>query len=193
MTNKVIWKYSPPDIFRLFWSLLITKLFFRKARLIRQPTRIRGYNNMIIGDRFTTGQYCRIEAGNLDSKIQNTNKTLLIGNNVQINDNCHIAAIEKIIIGNRVLIASKVYISDHDHGSTSLSDMSIPPALRPLITAPVLIGDDVWIGESVVILKGVSIGKGSVIGAGAVVTKSFPAGSIIVGVPAYCLNKQGDI
>lgn len=54
--------YSFLDYYWLCWSLLITKIFFREARLIRQPIRIRGYKNIKIGKGFTTGQYFRIEA-----------------------------------------------------------------------------------------------------------------------------------
>ena len=187
MSKKISWKYSPPDLIRLAWSFLITKIFFRRARIIRQPTRIRGYKNMLIGRGFTTGQYCRIEAG-YSSNGKCDTKTLIIGDDVQINDSCHIASVQKVSIGNRVLIASKVYISDHDHGETILSDLMVPPALRPLVTSPVLIDDDVWIGENVSILKGVAIGKRSVIGAGAVVTKSFPEDSVIVGNPGRRIN-----
>jgi lipopolysaccharide O-acetyltransferase len=188
MSKKISWSYSPPDFIRLIWSYLITKIFFRQARLIRQPTRIRGYENMIIGKGFTTGQYCRIEAGYCSNINSDTQKTLIIGDDVQINDGCHIVSIKKVIIGNRVLIASKVFISDHDHGGTALSDLITPPALRPLVSSPVLIGDDVWIGENVSILKGVTIGNRSVIGAGAVVTKSFPEDSVIVGNPGRRVN-----
>ncbi|BDZ04335.1 hypothetical protein MUTS16_54080 [Escherichia coli] len=39
-----------------------------------------------------------------------------IGENVQINDYVHIAAINNVIIGRDTLIASKVFISDHNHG-----------------------------------------------------------------------------
>lgn len=46
------------------------------------------------------------------------------------------------------------------------------------------IGNDVWIGAGVKILPGVSIGDCSTVLAGAVVTKSFPAFSVIGGVPA---------
>ena len=46
------------------------------------------------------------------------------------------------------------------------------------------LGINCWIGAKTVILKDVELGDGCVVGAGSVVTKSFPAGSVVVGVPA---------
>ena len=186
MKKKLNSQYSFPDLIRLAWALVITKLFFRPSRIIRQPTRIRGFSNMDIGKGFTTGQYCRIEAGEAETQLQ---RTLTIGKNVQINDSCHIAAIENITIGDNVLIASRVFISDHDHGEISLDSLSQPPTKRPLVSAPVIIDNDVWIGEGVIILKGVKIGQGAVIAAGAVVTKNVPPYSVSAGIPAKVIRK----
>lgn len=47
-----------------------------------------------------------------------------------------------------------------------------------------IIGDGVLVGARATVLGNVRIGDGSVIGAGAVVTKSVPANSTVVGVPA---------
>ena len=106
--------------------------------------------------------------------------------------NLHIGAIDSVVIGDRVLIASGVYISDHGHGDYSGNSQSSPlepPAKRPLISHPVQIGDDVWLGENVLVLPGVKIGNGVVIGAGAVVTSNIPDYSIAVGVPAKVIKK----
>ena len=86
--------------------------------------------------------------------------------------------------GKDVLIGSSVFISDHDHGTVTFSDLSIAPTARPLISSPVVIEDNVWIGEKVVILKGVRVGRNSVVAAGAVVTKNVPPYSVVAGVPA---------
>lgn len=140
---------------------------------------------MSIGRGFTTGQYCRIEGGLSE---QADIYTLEIGNDVQINDSCHIAAVEKVVIGDNVLIASRVFISDHDHGGSTLEELHCHPSDRPLMSAPVYIDNDVWIGEGVTILKGVTIGKNAVIGAGAVVTKDIPAYTVAAGIPAKVIK-----
>lgn len=181
-------RYSFPDLVRLAWSLLITKLFFGPARIIRQPTRVRGFANIRIGQMFTTGQYCRIEA----ATRADGSPSLVFGDNIQINDKCHIAALHRIEIGSDVLIASNVYVSDHDHGDTSVEQLGISPADRPLVFSPVIIEDKVWIGENAVILKGVRIGQCSVVASGAVVTKDVPPYSVVAGVPARVIKTLRD-
>jgi lipopolysaccharide O-acetyltransferase len=91
-----------------------------------------------------------------------------------------------------VLIASGVFISDHNHGAysgPSVSSPLVPPAERPLQVLPVVIEDDVWIGEQVCILPGVRVGKGAIVGAGAIVTKSLPPYTIAVGAPAKVIKR----
>lgn len=167
---------------------LITKVLFRKARIVRFPFRVRGRSFIDFGQGLTTGVDCRIDAFPVDK-----NKVIFFGENVQINDHVHIGAVERIEIGNNVLIASKVFITDHNHGVYSgeveHSDPSTPPHLRNLVSSPVYIKDNVWIGELVSILPGVTVGEGSIIGSNSVVSKSIPPYSIAVGVPAKVVKQ----
>jgi len=179
--------YGLFGLIELFINLLYTKLFYRKSRLIRKPFYIRGSKNINLGNQLTTGINCRI-----DAFTQTGNKIINIGNNVQINDNVHIGAINNIKIGNNVLIASKVFISDHNHGSYTGAIQDTPnssPIERKLRSKPIVIADNVWIGEFVSILQGVHIGEGSIIGTMSVVTKDIPAYSIAVGSPAKVIKK----
>jgi acetyltransferase-like isoleucine patch superfamily enzyme len=181
-------RYGLLGSFKLVLSLIYTKLFFSNARLIRLPFDIRNKKYINIGDNFTSGFGCRIEAFPNDLNCLNC---IQIGQNVQINDYVHIGAVNSIIIGNNVLMASKIYITDHNHGSYTLSDSDNPisiPIDRKSIGYPVVIEDNVWLGESVCVLPGVTIGKGSIIGALSVVTKSIPPYSIAVGSPAKVIK-----
>ena len=51
----LVTRYSILDEIRLFWSLILTKSYFRRAKLIRQPIRIAGKNRMKVGENFVLG------------------------------------------------------------------------------------------------------------------------------------------
>lgn len=98
--------------------------------------------------------------------------SIVIGDNVVFNNSCHIGATNRIIIGNDVVVASRVFITDHFHGNTTYNDLQIPVRNRLLYSkGPVVIGNNVWIGEGASILPNVTIGDNSIVAAHAVVTK----------------------
>ncbi|MBF4492900.1 acetyltransferase [Flavobacterium sp. MR2016-29] len=172
----------------MFVFLIRTKLVFRNARLIRFPIDIRGRQFIQVKKGFTTGYGCRLEAYPI-----NKSKVLIIGENFQMNDYVHITAMESVKIGNNVLLASKIYISDCSHGSYSGNALdshpdSIPKE-RKMFSKPVMIEDNVWLGEFVSVLPGVTIGKGTIVGANSVVSKSLPPYIIAVGIPAKPIKK----
>ena len=183
-------KYSIFQIFCLIFYKIKGCLIFKNARLIRFPFRVRGKQYIKIGKGFTTGFNCRLDAFN----INNLNEKYLIeiGENVEINDDVHIGAVEKIVIGDNVLIASKVYISDHNHGSYKGEEQDSPmsmPKKRKIYSSPIKIERNVWIGEFVSILQGVTVGEGSIIGTMSVVTKDIPPYTIVVGSPAKPIKR----
>ena len=180
----------------LTWWVIRTKIFCPKARLIRFPFDLRGKRFVDLGRSLTTGRYCRIEA--FATECDDKNIKIKFGNNVQINDFVHISAIERITIGDSVLMASHIYISDNSHGSYKGdehdSDPRIPPTRRQYVTKPVSIGDNTWIGEGVMILPGAMIGKGCVIGAHSVVSEGiYPDYSMIVGTPARIVKRYNTV
>ena len=157
-------------------------------QVVRFPIQIRGRSKVIFSAGFTTGKSCRIEVFQVGR--------LKFGKNCQINDNEHIAACESITIGDNVLIASRVFISDHNHGSYTGESPSIPsepPEKRQLYSSPIVIEDNVWLGEGVAIMPGVKIGHGCVVGANSVVTKNLPEKTICVGVPAKIIKRYNEI
>ena len=90
-------KYSIMQILFLIIYKIRGWFIFKNARLIRFPFRVRGKQYIKIGRGFTTGFNCRIDALNINNRDE---KYLIeIGENVEINDEVHIGATEKIIIG----------------------------------------------------------------------------------------------
>jgi acetyltransferase-like isoleucine patch superfamily enzyme len=118
---------------------------------------------------------------------------LTVGDNVLFSDGVHISCIDRIVIGNNVLMGSRIYIADHNHGvyrGPNPSLPSEPPALRPLgTTGPVLIGKNVWIGDNVIILGPATIGDGAIIGANSLVRGEVLPGTIVAGNPAKAIKR----
>ena len=161
-------------------NLVITKLFYPKARLVRFPAYIRNKKNISFGEGFTCGYRCRLEC--VSTSSERCGK-IVFGENVKIGDSVHIAAASKVEIGNNVLMASHIFITDLDHGKYSgenATNPKIAPDERELYCDDVRIGNNVWIGENVVILKGVTIGDGCIIGANSLITKSIDNNCIVV-------------
>lgn len=186
---KLYRTYGFLGILGLIYFKCRTKLLFPNARLIRFPFRVRGVKHIRIGDNFTTGYNCRLDAFDINHKEK---PLISIGRNVEINDDVHIGAIESVEIHDDVLIASKVFISDHNHGQYigDNSDSPLtPPKIRLLYSKPVIIKKNVWIGEFVSVLPGVTIGEGSIIGTMSVVNKDIPPYSIAVGSPAKVIKQ----
>lgn len=181
--------YTPTEYIGNVISFVISKLFYPGSRLIRRPFYLRGKSSLKMGQGLTIGHNCRID-------LPGDKITLQIGNHCEFGDNVHIVAHELVEIGDNVLMASKIFISDTSHGNYKGELQSSPdtiPNKRPLLTNPVYIEDNVWLGDNVVVLPGVTIGYGSVIGANSVVNSSIPPRSIAVGSPARVIKQWNEV
>ncbi|MBQ8625401.1 MAG: acetyltransferase [Agathobacter sp.] len=175
-------------------NLIITKLFYPNARLVRFPFYARNKKHISFGKGFTCGYNCRLECvGHVDNRFGK----IVFGENVKIGDNVHIASASSVEIGNNVLMASHIFITDLDHGKYAGVNQTSPdinPDIREIHSADVKIGHNVWIGENVVILKGVTIGDGCIIGANSLITKSIESNCIVVQnnkiIKKYCEERQ---
>lgn len=152
------------------------------------PFRIIGHQYIKVGKNISALTDLRIEC--IDKYNRDTfHPKLEIGNNVSFNQRCHIGCINRIIIGDNVLIGSNVMIIDHSHGEHN--DPDIPPSKRCLFSkGPIVIGNNTWICENVCILPNVTIGKNVIIGAGTVVNKDIPDNCIAVGNPLRIIDKK---
>lgn len=150
---------------------------------IHRPAYVVGGGAIALGAQVTIWHDARLEAFN----EQAGQVRIYIGDCTTIQPYVHIGAADRVRIGRGVLMASSVYISDHDHDWSDPDDPVIMNAR--VLAAPVEIGDFVWLGERVIVLRGVTIGAHSVIGAGSVVTRDVPPYTIAVGAPARVIRR----
>lgn len=189
--------FFPPKLFSLL-SIRLNQIYsmykaneFKKAEncYFQYPLYLHGGKYITIGRGSGSDQRLRLDAWD-EFLGDEFNPEIIIGDNVSIQKDCHIGAINKIIIGNNVLLASKVYISDHFHGEITKEALRLPPSQRKLYSkGPIVIENNVWLGEGVVVLPNVTIGENSIVGANSVVTKSIPKNSIAGGNPARIIRE----
>ncbi len=148
-----------------------------------------------LGDRVHINDYCWLSIVDKNSEfsqsISDGGPELTIGSGTYIGRFGTLACVNRIIIGDDVLISDRVFIGDAEHGflltSVAIKEQKISSP------GPVIIGDGTWVGIGVSILPNVKIGKNCVIGANSVVTRDIPDFCVAVGNPAKvvrCLGEQ---
>lgn len=174
----------------VFFNLLKYIRFYKKSGffyMLAFPS-IKGWKKIKLGKHFYANRFLRIEVIGADDEFR-----LFIGDNVSVGENFHVAACNKVVIEDNVLMGSRILITDHNHGvynGHNISDPNLAPQKREIFSdGPVVIEQNVWIGDGVVILPNVTVGKSSIVGANSVVTKSIPAYSIAGGIPAKVLKQ----
>jgi acetyltransferase-like isoleucine patch superfamily enzyme len=147
----------------------------RRVSIPRQWSDVRIYSGVALDDGVTLLSSEEPAAAKID-----------IGKGVYLNRNTFVDASLSITIGEDTMIGPNCYITDHDH--------AYAPGARPadgtLTNQATRIGARVWLGAGVIVLKGVTIEDDCIIGAGSVVTRSIPANSVAVGVPAKVASSR---
>lgn len=150
--------------------------------VIRGSTRIDGAKSIEIGSKSIIQKRSWLYAIGIDG----IPCTLRIGNRCAIGYNNHITCVRDVEIGDGVLTANNVYISDNYHG---YEDPDVPVRFQPVrFKGPTSIGEGSWLGENVCVI-GARVGKHCVIGANSVVTKDIPDYCVAVGAPARIVKR----
>lgn len=159
---------------------------FGRNSYIMKPYMLTNARYIEIDDQVIIRGYSRIEAIKSDN-FEEQAHLIRIGKGTKIEQFFHVGACDLVDIGDNVLIASRVFITDHNH---CFYDINVPIKHQGFQSGgKVVIEKNAWIGEGCVILPGVTIGRNSVIGANAVVTKDIPPYSVAVGAPAKVIKK----
>ena len=166
--------------FLLFYKSSFSAFGLRSTLLF--PFKVNGAKYIRIGKKVHINE----QAWLLSQQIDEQDPKIEIGDYTYIGRNAHIVSVRDVKIGNSVLIADKVYISDNLH---DYQDIKVPIKSQAVVfKKSVYIGDHSWLGENVCVI-GASVGKHSVVGANSVVTSDIPDYSIAVGTPAKVIKQ----
>jgi acetyltransferase-like isoleucine patch superfamily enzyme len=141
-------------------------------------------DGIVIGERVTIGKFAIIEC---TSVLWNHGTGCRIGDDSSVGDYCFLGSAGGIDIGRRVLMGQHVSMHSENH---EFGNPEVPIQQQGVESEGISIGDDCWLGAGAIILDGVRLGDGCVVSAGAVVTHSFPAGSVVAGVPARVIRNR---
>lgn len=153
---------------------------FGKSSNIISPMRIIGKEFITIGENVFILNGLRMEAIS-EWNEQFFTPNIIIGDDVNINQNCHITCANSVNIGAKVNILPDVLITDIEHSyqiGKSISETRIN-------VGSVSIGECTTIGMGARILgsRNVRVGRNVVVGANSVVISDIPDNAIVVGSP----------
>lgn len=106
-----------------------------------------------------------------------------IGENFYANFGCVVLDVNRVRIGDNVLLGPNVQIYTAGHPTDPVRRLTGLEFGRP-----VTIGSSVWIGGGAILCPGVTIGHNTTIGAGSVVTKDIPDNVIAAGNPCKIIR-----
>jgi acetyltransferase-like isoleucine patch superfamily enzyme len=156
---------------------------------VAQSTHISGGKYVRIDANANIGGQCSILVPDFKTRLAADEPVILIGSGTTIGEFCTISAVNHIHIQRNVLFGPRVWITDHNH---VYSDISQPILAQGWTQGGAVdIEDGCWIGTGAVIIgnKALRIGRGSVVGANAVVTSDVPPHCVVGGNPARILKR----
>ncbi len=175
------------------FAKLKTGIYYRRifgavgrGSVIYKPLLIVNPQFVYIGERTCIRPGARIEAVVVDPGQP---PSLLIGDNVNIEQNVHLVCSSRLEIENNVSVTGNCAIVDTKHPYRDVHDpRKIGDRIDPNRT-PVTVGEGSFLGFGCVVLPGVRIGRNCVIGANSVVRKDIPDWCVVSGNPAEIVSR----
>ncbi len=109
-------------------------------------------------------------------------RNLIMEEGSEIGPKAEIYNIDYVTLKRNAIISQYAYICTASH------DISKPE--RPLIFAPIEIGEDAWVAASSIVGKGIKIGNGAIVALGSVVVKDVEPWTIVGGNPAKFIKRR---
>ena len=179
------------------WSSLITALWTKplfQSQFEKAPKEMHLYGKgmpylsgtpkMIIGERCKVSTQTAI-LGRVTGEHQ---PELIVGNNVAIGWQTHIAIGTKVHLHNNVYMGGKNVLAGFPGHPMDPDARARGEADTEDQIGDIILEDSVWLGMGVAVTAGVTIGRGTVVATNSVVTKDLPANVLAGGVPARVIR-----
>ena len=150
-----------------------------RPRWVHNPERVRMGQDCFIGRFAVLHPLASYGDQVCDGRIE-------LGDDVYIGGYAQLHSMGRLEIGDGCVLSEHVYISDIAHGLRPDRGLIMKQPLES--KGPVRIGRHVFIGFGSAILPGVTLGDHCIVGTHSVVTRSFPAYSMVAGMPARCIK-----
>ncbi|MCJ2375343.1 acyltransferase [Vibrio sp. ZSDZ34] len=135
------------------------------------------------------GNQCRISGHTTFSgRSCSYNPQLIVGDNVDIGWQNTIAVGRKVILGDNVRLAGKVYLFGYSGHPLDAKQRAEGAPDEESRIGDIHLEKDVWLASNVIVQSGVTIGQGTIVAAGSVVTKSLPPFVLAGGSPAKVIR-----
>lgn len=108
--------------------------------------------------------------------------------NLTLGDQCGIGNGVNLYSQGIITVGKRAVVSQGTHLCAGTHDYTKPGF--PLLTAPIIVGDQAWIAAEAFVHPGVIIGEGCVIGARSVVTKNMPPWMVCTGHPCKPIKER---
>jgi len=149
--------------------------------VIHRPRTLWGRKNIRIGDRCLVMSNSLLQALS-ENYGKDIRPSICIGDDVYIGRYAYLVAAQNITIADGCVLSEQVYITDQNHGFDPRGGLIMEQNIES--KGPVKLGPNCFLGYRAAVMPGVTLGEWCIVGANSVVTHSFPAYSMIAGVPA---------
>lgn len=181
-------------IIRSIYLCYISHKLKSRVKLEGSEHKFNSYSRIVYDDGAKKGQVILKNHVDMYGSIVVSDKgQVVMEEYTKIGTGSKLLAVNKIVIGKYTAIAENTSIVDNNNHPINpeyRKKMRLMPhgsdmrKWKHSVSAPIIIGENVWIGSNVRICKGVTIGDNAVIAACSVVTKDVPANAIAAGNPA---------
>jgi acetyltransferase-like isoleucine patch superfamily enzyme len=159
---------------------------FGSGATLYRPAVLSNPRFLSVGDRTMIGRSAHIELIPEYASVHYSPK-VEIGNDVYIGPNLYMVCIGSITIGDGSVLSEHVFLHDSNHGFDPARGLIMQQEL--VGPGNIVIGRNCFLGFRSAIMPGVTLGDHCIVGVNAVVTKSFPAYSMVAGVPAVVIKR----